>query len=206
MPLLRMTNGFERLSDASLKVRLDSILFSMRDNPSFDAPIPSLGEMQAALDSFSSTLAVAQSGSLYEKALKNQKRQELIDRVHRLSYYVLLMANGDELVAQSSGFTIAKVYTTSEAISKATGLQLSDGVNAGELVLRFDKVKGARSYIYQYAPDPLTADTEWMHMLGTSSTAVITGLKSCQRYWCRVIAIGVRNQQTMSDAVARVVQ
>ena len=206
MPLLRITNGFERLSDAALSARVSEIITCMTGNANFTTPKPSLAQMQTALDEFSTAVATAVSGSLLQKAIKNDKRQELIDLVHKLSYYVLFMAEGDETVARSSGFTIAKVYSSSADIDKPYGLKLQNGLNDGELVLSFLKVKGAKSYIYQFAPDPIADDTVWQAQSGTTSKVTLKGLKTCTKYWCRVVAIGVRGQAVTSDVVGRVAQ
>lgn len=206
MSLLRITNGFERLSDAALRVRTGVIITSMTDNLHFTDPNPSLAAMQAALDEFSTAVSIAMTGSLVEKAVKNDKRKALIDLVHKLSYYVLFIAGGNETVAMSSGYNIAKGYTTSADIEKPYSLKLENGPNDGELLLRFKKVKGAKSYIYQFAEGPITSDTVWQSQSGTTSKVVLKGLKSCTKYWCRVVAIGVRGQEMISDVVGRVVQ
>jgi hypothetical protein len=178
----------------------------MTGNSNFTSPKPSLADMQTALDQFSGALSIARSGSQYEKAIKNDKRQQLINLVHSLSNYVLFIADGDELIAQSSGYTIARAYSTSEDIAKATNLKLQDGQNAGELQFSFSKVKGAKSYMYQFTLDPLTNDSVWNSKPGTASKVLLKQLESRVRYWCRVVAIGVREQTVVSDAVARVVQ
>lgn len=79
-------------------------------------------------------------------------------------------------------------------------------MNISELVFSFRRVKGAKSYIYQYAPEPITDNTVWQSKTGTTTSVILTQLKSCIRYQCRVVAVGVRKQQVISDCVGRVVQ
>jgi hypothetical protein len=126
--------------------------------------------------------------------------------LHSLGTYVLFTANGDELVAQSSGYSIAKTPAPAPQISKPENLQLADGVNKGELEFSFNKVAGARSYIYQYAADPVTNDTVWNTQTGTHRKTTFSGLESQKKYWCRVVALGINGQAVTSDAVARIVQ
>jgi hypothetical protein len=206
MPLLRITNGFERLSDANLLLKAKSIIFSMTDNEFFPDPDPSLAVMQAGADGFASGLSTAVEGGRLEKSLKNEKRQQLIDLLHSLSNYVLFKADGNELAAITSGFTIGKAYSRSGDMVKAVNLKLTDGPNAGELVFSFSKVKGSKSYIYYYAPVSDNGDEVWESLTGTVSKVTLRGLKSCTRYKCKVMAIGVRGQKTISDVVSRVVQ
>lgn len=204
--ILRITNGFDRLSDANLEVKANTIVTAMTGNTYFPTPNPDLPTLQAAVDAYVNALAVAKDGSYYDKAVKNQKRAALIELLHALGNYVLYTSNGDEVAARSSGFTIAKAPSPAPEVSKAENLQLSDGPNAGELQLMFNRVKGAVSYIYQCAPDPITADTVWGDQTGTVRKAVFSGLESRQKYWCRVVAVGIKGQQVASDAVARIVQ
>lgn len=204
--LLRITNGFNQLSDADLLTRANNIMSGMTGNASFSAPFPSLGTLQTTITDFETALAVAQSGSNYEKAVKNLKRADLIDLLHSLSNYVLYTANGDELVAQSSNFSIAKPPSPSPDLTPATNQVLEDGVNTGELVYSFNRVPGSKSYLYQNTPDPVTDNSKWESLPGTVKKINFTGLNAGTRYWCRVLAIGNNGQGVYSDPVSRIVQ
>ena len=206
MPLLRITNGFDKLSDANLETRAGAILSAMTGNVSFPTPSPALATVQTAATDFAIALAKAKTGSEYDKAFKNSKREELITLLHSLGNYVLFTANGDELMAKSSGYSIARTPSPAPGVTPATNQKLEDGANAGELKFSFDKVPGARSYMYQYTPDPVTESSVWQSMPGTVRKTVFTGLQSGTRYWCRVIAIGTGGQGVYSDAVSRIVQ
>jgi len=206
MILLRITNGFDRLSDNDLEVKANSIISALTGNADFPNPTPTLAQMQAAVDAYTDALAKAKTGSQYEKAFKNQKRAELIGLLHRLGNYVLFTANGDALKAKSSGFNIAKGPSPSPEVTAATNQKLEDGANPGELNYSFDRVPGARSYVYQYTTDPLTNDSVWKNQVGTVRKIVLTGLESGKKYWCRVMAIGINGQGIYSEPVSRLVQ
>lgn len=203
---LRLTNGFERLSDSNLAVRASSIVAAITDNPNFPDPKPSLAVMQSTISEFRQAAAVALSGTNVDKALKNVKKEELINKLHSLAYYVLFIADGDEVVAQSSGFTIAKQASTLPDITVPTNPQLRDGANTGELVLSFNRVIGAKSYMYQYTLDPIANDSSWKTETGTVSKAKFAKLESGKRYWCRVVAVGTNGQGVYSNPISRIVQ
>jgi hypothetical protein len=206
MNLLRITNGFDKLSDNDLEVRANNIIASMTGNADFPTPTPTLAAMQAAADAYTNALAKAKTGSLYEKAFKNQKKAELTDLLHSLGNYVLFTANGDALKARSSGFNIAKGPSPSPQVTPAANQQLEDGPNTGELAYSFGRVAGAKSYIYQYTTDPLTESSAWKSEVGTVRRIVFTGLESGKKYWCRVMAIGINGQGVYSEPVSRIVQ
>lgn len=195
------------MSDAKLEARANAIKTALTGNPSFPTPDPGLAEFQTAINDFSTAAAKAEKGSQNDKDVKNQLREALIVILHSLGNYVLFTANGDIVVARSSGFTVAKQgRTPAPAVMPATGQELSDGPNAGELDLRFKRVPGAKSYVYQTTPEPLTEASLWYNQAGTASKTRFAGLQSGKRYWCRVMAIGTGGQTVYSEPLSRVVQ
>jgi hypothetical protein len=114
-------------------------------------------------------------------------------------------AKGNRLIAESSGFTIAKDKTPQPPIEKPVGIELFDGPNAGEMWLVFLKVMGAKSYMYQVSLDPLD-ETKWTTVCGTTRKNLFTGLESGKKYYVRVVALGINKQVVYSDVFSRMVQ
>jgi len=157
METLRITNGFQRLSDANLKIRTNEIIAGITAN---FATAPGLAALVTANGNFTDALSDAINGGKYEKALKNQYRTELIEQLHLMANYVLYTCAGDKPKAISSGFTIAKTPSPAPEVSKAENQKLDTGANAGELKYSFEKVPGARSYVYQVTQEPLTETSD----------------------------------------------
>ena len=206
MSILRITNGFNKLNDDSLEARAGQILLAMTGNTNFPTPTPALTVLQTAISDYSIALSKAKTGSEYDKAIKNSKRDALINVLHSLGNYVLFTADGDELVAKSSAYNIAKSPSPAPEVTAATNQKLEDGPNTGDLKYSFDKVPGARSYMYQYTADPITENSVWQSQPGTVRRTVFTGLQSGKKYWCRVLSLGTGGQGVYSDPVWRVVQ
>ena len=76
----------------------------------------------------------------------------------------------------------------------------------GDPVTRVKKVAGAKAYIHQYTQDPLAGDSVWINKCTTDSSYTFTGLKSKEKYWFQVIAIGLNGQEELSPPVSRVIQ
>ena len=74
MKILRITNGFDKLTDAALETRANAILTAITGNPAFPTPTPTIAELQNVLNTYSNALAKAEQGSPLEKAVKNQKK------------------------------------------------------------------------------------------------------------------------------------
>jgi len=203
---IRTTNGFGKLADALLQSKAQTIVGSMTNNASFPTPDPALADVQTAINAFEAAIVKAADGGKTEGIIKNQKKAELIDLLHQLGKYVTFTAGENEAVATSSGFSVLKPRTPSAPLQKPGNLVLQEGPNAGELQLTFNRVVGARTYMYQYTLDPLTQDSNWTGLPGTSRKFLFTNLESGKRCWVRVIAYGINNQAVISDPVSKLVQ
>lgn len=208
MVVLRITNGFTRLSDSKLISRANAILQSMTSNSNFPTPSPTLAAFQTAINDFVTALSEAENGGNYDKAVKNQKRDELIDILHALGAYVLFTSSNlpdPFLAAKSSGFHVAKTGSP-KVLGTVDNLQLSDGVNPGELAISFNTVAGSRAFVYLYTDDASLSETSWRVEVGTSRKVVLSGLESGKKYFVRIIAIGASDQKVVSDVVSRLIQ
>jgi hypothetical protein len=205
MAQLKITNGFEGMADLDFLGKVRFVVQQITGNSNFSTPDPTLASVTTLANQFEQAINDAEAGGSYDKSVRDSRKEELIDTMHNLSNYVLFTAKGDRLIAESSGFTIAKDRSPQPPIEKPEGLNLTDGLNAGELLLLFLRVVGARSYSYQISLDP-TDETKWLTLHGTVRKNLFTGLESGKKYYVRVIAIGIGNQIVYSDTVSRVAQ
>jgi hypothetical protein len=203
---VKVTNGFNRLSDENLLGRAGQINIAMNDNGNFTTPTPTLAQLQTALTDFEIALAKAKTGSELEKAIKNDKREVLIDLLHALGNYVVFTANGDRTKAVSSGFSIAKEKTPLPPISKPENLQVTEGPNTGELNVKFNRVVGARVYMIQYAEETASTPLNWQNQSSTKSKFILKPLQSGKKYQVRIAALGTNEQVMYSDPVTKLVQ
>ena len=196
----------EGLSDPAFENLSQSIYASMLENPYYPTPLPALTEILEAVNAYSGALVAAvQTRGKNEIALKNQARETLTSLLGQLANSVMTTANGDRVKLVSSGFPLNSEGETSFLL-KPENMQVTDGINPGELVTTVKAVKGAKGYAHQYTPDPITPNSEWKQVLSTSCKCTLTNLVPGQKYWCRVAAFGSYNQLVYSDAISRVVQ
>lgn len=187
------------MSDPEFYTRGSQIYNSLSNNVYFPDPKPTLAEFQAALSAYGDALDKCTTGDRLQSAIKNQKREQLTDLLHLLGGYVLFQSNGDETIAESSGFTVAKTPGPRPSIVKPEFYTVENGVNPNELISRCARVPNAVSYNHQYADDEQMAAGIWQSVPSTKSTCVLTGLKSGVFYNCRVEVLGVRGQVVYSD-------
>ena len=161
--------------------------------------------IQAALEAYSTALVAAQSRNRDDVADKNAKRETLTSHLIQLANPVMTTAHGDKQMLISSGFSVAKPGETTPLV-KPENLVLQDGINPGELSVKVHSVKGAKGYVPQYTPDPLTTDSEWTTVMTATFKFTFKNLVSGQKCWVRVAAVGPHSQEVYSDAVSRIVQ
>ncbi len=196
--------NFRGMSDAALETKASTIAVSMKGNAYFPTPVPSLTDVQNALDDFSDSLVTAQGGKRADIAVKNQNRAALIALLRQLAAYVNFIANGDRAILLTSGFDITSEGGVS-AITKPENLQVVNGDNPGELIVSVDSVPAAKAYMFEYSTDSTLAETSWQKMPFTQSSFTFTGLDSGKKYFCRVAAVGTRGQMVYSDIISRIV-
>ncbi len=200
MPILAITNGFGNLPDARLETRSYQILMGVTDNPDyFPTPKPTLAEMGDFIGNFFEALNACKDGDRLKIAIKNQKREELIDALHLWAAYVLSQAAGDSVIAQSSNFKLRKVPSPKPPITNPENFSIVAGDNPFELKAKLKPVAGAKGYIFQYATDAMMATGNWQGVPATAAKCIIRNLESGVVYNCRVAAIGPRNQIMYSD-------
>lgn len=205
MKILSITNGFTRMGDANLELRANQIYASMNANPNFPTPVPALTVLADAIAVFATALNDAKDGDRLKVAIKNQKREELIGVLHQLAAFVLFKSGGDNVIAISSGFTIGKQPAPAPPITNPTNFSVVQGKNPGELLQRIKSVKGAVSYLYQYATDAMMAQDNWQSVPSSRTSCVIENLQAGTKYNCRVAALGPREQMVYSNIVSRIV-
>lgn len=201
LPLLRITNGFDKLYEGRLINRALDIVSKMNGNPNFQTPDPSLPVVTAAIQAYQTAVTAAMSGNKYDRDVRDDKRTELINLLHLLGAFVLYQSKMDATVAESSGFTIAKPATYNVPVTNPQNLTAADGINSGEVALAFQRVPRAKSYLYQWAKLPLNGETVWQSQNGTTRKAVIKGLERGVEYGFRVAALGTDGQIAYSDTV-----
>jgi hypothetical protein len=204
MKILTITNGFAKLSDANLDLRANQILTAMTGNTNFEDPTPALSTLEDAITAYENALNDCRDGDRLKVAIKNQKRDDLIEILHLLADYVLFKSAGDSVIAISSGFSIGKTYAPAPPITKPGNLRVLQGDNPGVLVSKVARVKGASSYMHEYATDAQMAQGNWQKIGCSRSSCMLVDLTPGTKYNVRVAAIGPKDQLVYSDIVARV--
>jgi len=196
--------NFSRYSDGGFQSKVQTIISSMTENPNFPTPIPSVADITNGYEDYTEALDAARTGNHADIAAKNTIRQGLTDQLRSMAANVNSTADGDRSKLLTSGFDVSKEKEP-VVITKPENLQVSNGINAGDLNVSVKRVKGATSYVHEYATPEAMAANNWQAVTTTMSKITYNNLQTGQSYYCRVAAIGAKGQIVYSDAVSRMV-
>lgn len=202
---IKIKINFSRYTDSDLETVAGFILQSMTGNAHFPSPIPTLAELQTALTTYSTALVKAEDLGRLNVAEKRQARRQLELLLGQLGMYVMYIANGDEVILTSSGYSLAK-EPEPQNIANPGNVTLGNGVSTGEMVASVKAVAGARSYIHQITADPLTPESVWQSSTSSKSKMLYSNLQPGTKYWVRIAAVGTSDQTTYSPLSSMYVQ
>ena len=181
--------SFAKTKDHELADIAQAIVNKLTNNLNFSNPTISLSDLQAAIVAYSSALIQAADGSKVDTATKNACRATLENDLSTLGTYVNLMAEGDMVKLQSSGFPLTKLPEPI-GILEAPVLTVHYGENAGEMAIDISPIPKASGYIVLYAPTPAPADNnDWNSKVLSSTKGMLTHLKSGIKYVYKAAAI-----------------
>ena len=157
----------------------------------FVTPVPKLTNLNTAisnLDSRLAAIAVMESNLEAEKTLARENETTLDDALTQLASYVETTANGNASIIQLSGFHLASEPTPIGPLSPPENLQGSTADIEGNVNLKWNRVKGSRSYFVECATNQAGP---WTQVdVTTRVSTVATGLVSGTKYLFRVRALG----------------
>lgn len=202
----RITTSFTALSDGNLEKKALAIIDAMTDNANFPTPTPALSDVSAALTDYSNALSLAQNRDKLQVAIKNTKRKTLLNLLKELATYVNFIANGNKSVIISAGFDASKDGVSAPPLTQPKNFKVKSGMNSGQAITSISGVKGARSYVHQCTPDPLTDASVWESNFVTTRTFTFEGMVPGKKTWFRVGAVGTGKQRAYTDPISMVIQ
>lgn len=202
---VRIKTTFKQSSDAELSKLAHRISESLKSNPNFPDPVPSQADLERVVREYQLAISVAGRKDRTLISAKNDKKAELQAMLSQLAVYIESASQGDRTRLLSSGFDITRDKNEPLALAPISQLIVDIGP-PGQATTRVKKVNGARSYVHQYTPDPITSDSVWVSETHTERQHTFSNLKSVNKYWFRVIAVGRGKQNVYSPAVSSVIQ
>jgi len=196
--------NFEGLAEATLLQTTRAAIIKMTANANFPNVVPTAANMVIAADNFEAAMANASTGNRDAIASKNVQKKALQGLMRSWGLYVNLLSDGNIGMLISSGLPLTKEPTPS-VLGLPENLAINQAINPGSVEVSFRSVQNAISYRYEWALNPITANTVWQGTGSSLRKMVISGLEQGINYWFRVRAYGTKKQETVSDEASEFV-
>jgi hypothetical protein len=196
--------NFKDIYDPELNMLAFRVAERMTNNTYFPDPGFLVIELNELCPQFNKALAHVGSRDMEKIAHKNNLRALLIKKLKEIGDFVIKEAKGEELHLISSGFPLIKPVDE-VILDTPRNFSIMPGPKPGEMILKVSRVKGARSYFYQWTPAPLTNESVWESIPDTRCKKIITGLPLGVNYLFRMAVIGSRNQIIFTKPLSRYV-
>jgi hypothetical protein len=194
--------SYNKLSDANLNTRAETIVNALTDNINFPTTTPPFAEFSAASTLYNTRLnAAVSSRSRLDIILKNDARESLLNIMFLLGINIESLSGQDLSKMATSGFVLSSQGGHAAPIDVPSNFRLKPGKNQGELIMAVKKAANAISYVFEYTMGAATADSKWISRGSSSKEYTFTNLPRGVEISCRVAAIGSRGQEVYSNVL-----
>jgi len=165
----------------------------LNGNPDFPALPVLLPALKSAISDYSTALVKCKDGTKQDTAIKNAKRKILEGMLADNGNYINLIADGDLVMLEGSGYPISKVPEPIGILEQPKSFKVTDGIDPGSVSIENSIVEKSTGYIVLYyeikaGAAPPVNDSEWQSKLFSKTTGLITGLKSGSKYMFKAAA------------------
>jgi hypothetical protein len=183
------------------------IVTKMTDNANFPAPDPALTDLTAIANKLESDFNKREASDKETQRLTvilNATQAEADRLLTAEGGHVESKSKGDETQIRSAGMDVRGDAQAAGDLPAPGNLSATEGDRDAEIDASWDRVVGAKSYLIQISPDPITA-TSWVQSgVSTKSSYTATGLESGKKYWLRIAAVGTAGQGPWSDPASKI--
>ncbi|MFC2093798.1 hypothetical protein ACFLSV_07845 [Bacteroidota bacterium] len=198
---------FSHYKDDELLVKGTHIYDSLNGNLSFPLLAAKLPSLLTALNEYSPALAASVGGSKLDTAVKNQKRDALIEVLRDIGEDVNDEADGDEPKIVSSGYDMSKDDEPVGTLPPPEDMDLEFGADPGEMVVKLTPAPRGAKYIVFYAKDPAPDDDkDWHQQFSTTSKIELSGLDSGDKYWFKGSYVTSTKEYNFTPPQSRIIQ
>lgn len=198
----KLSLNIRKNKDSELGNYTMCIVHKLTNNEHFPDVAPLLEPIRETGDQYQQAFYASQNGDIVNISIKNDLREKLILQLRELGEWIQKRSNGDETPLLTTGFSIAKPKEEVE-LTEPTEFCILPGKNNGEIIMKAKRVIGAKAYLFEYTPDPLTPESKWEIVYSTTCKKTITNLPLGVKYLFRMAAIGPRNQIVYTRILAR---
>ena len=202
--VVRIKNGYRRLSGAKLSLRAKGIkngTAANADFPTLAAESVVLGDM---IKDYDTELEESESGDKRAIARRDAQADDMIDQLHTMGYMAMgVTTDAEKLIG--AGFEVIVGKKPTDPMVKPAAPKVKSTPNPGEMLSIGKGQPGIKQMFHEITEAPLTATSEWKRFEG-KSRFTFKGCTTGKQYLLRISMSGVREQFVQGDYVAFVCQ
>lgn len=170
-------------------------LFSVKD-----AGLADIDELTNALHK---AYQDATDGSVTQREIMRDREARLNERMTLLAGFVQNASQGEKEAILASGMEVASMSRASQDMTQPKAMQSDTSKVSGQIMLKWEKVSGARSYLVEKSHD---GTNDWLPAgVSTKTKITIDGLPAVSVVWFRTCAVGPNGNSPWSDPVRALV-
>ena len=170
--------------------------------PDPPANFDELGDLAYFLETAYNNAASARAAARTLTVVSDAAETQLDQIVTLVANYVQNVSSGDARMIALSGMAVRNAPSPVGTLTAPVGLVAVDGTGAGEVVLRWQALRGAMSYVVELTSDPQRR--AWpTRKVSTRSGVRLGGLSGGTEYAFRVAALGAAGLSGWSEVVPK---
>ncbi len=188
------------LSDKSIPERVEictAIVDSIEGNVNYTNPDPVLEDVRTVIKTLDSAYVL----NLKDKSQNNTRAvktatKALDDIMKDVVNYVQHTSKGDESKIRSANFEVKDKPSPRQPAQTPEGLKGAVSNKEGSVELSWKSSANSRSYIIQMTLNPIDTTSWVLCATATTNKVTVSNLETGKKYWFRIAAMGVKNQQS----------
>jgi hypothetical protein len=142
--------SFKQLPQGELPTFTNNVIQRMSTDVRFKDLKPHVDMLKAKYDAYILALSAASDGGRTLIIEKNKRMEELINQLVAVTYFVNILANGDESIAVAAGFEVRRPSKPIEKLPKPEGLRVKNDEVSGAVRLACEKIPGAVNFAIEH--------------------------------------------------------
>jgi hypothetical protein len=199
----KIISSFIYCRDGELIKITRRILDSIKQSTKFSNAGPLVELIEKALEEYIAALSDAGGRDRVLVSIKDDKKAILQELLMELANLVTQAAKGDKTLLLESGFDLNADKSASQKMAPKLVIDLDI---AGQVTISIPRATGARVYVHQYTPDPLTPQSVWVSEFSLKPEHTFNGFDSAAKIWVRIIVVGKDGEPIYWEPVSRIVQ
>jgi len=187
--------------------KAENINTKMTGNLNYPTPLPTLGALILVTTQLSTLNDEAMSGDTLKIKARDLKEVDFDKTIADLGDYVQFASGGDSVKILGSGYEVAAEGSPAGELPPPDNFRIRylKGESEGKLRLLWKPVDNAKAYVVENTSTP-TDDASWKYVTTLPGSRItLSGLKSGEKMWFRIRAVGAAGNSAPSDVAGKIV-